>query len=82
MALKKYSIPSANDLDKTITGSNAVQSAIAKAGSLGKAFPPGFVPEIGEIQAISGTEAAWEPPASMAKTAGGAILKSARKILT
>jgi len=72
-----------DDFDKTITGSNAVQSAIDKAGSIGKAFPNGNVKEIGDIMAISGAEENWKPKATgLAKKAGSALLKSARTIAT
>ena len=76
-------IPLPDDFDKTITGSNAVQSAIDKAGSIGKAFPDGNVKDIGDVMAISGAEENWKPKATgLAKKAGSALLKSARTIAT
>jgi hypothetical protein len=72
-----------DSFDKTITGSNAVKNAIDKAGSLGKAFPPGDVNSIGEgVEAITG---GWSPkPGTIAKAkkAGTNLLKSARTIAT
>ena len=83
MGGKLKGIPLPDNFDKTITGSNAVQNAIDKAGSLGKAFPPGDVNSIGEgVEAVTG---GWEPPASAltkAKKASNALLKSARTIAT
>ena len=72
-----------DSLGQTITGSNGIQNAINKAGSLVKAFPEGNVNSIGEgVEAITG---GWEPPASAltkAKKASNALLKSARTIAT
>jgi len=76
-------IPLPDNFDKTITGSNGIQNAINKAGSLAKGFPSGDVNSIGEgVEAITG---GWEPPASAltkAKKASNALLNNARKIAT
>lgn len=74
-------IPLPDNFDKTITGSNAVQNAIDKAGSLGKAFPDGNVNSIGDgVEAITG---GWSPKpgtVAKAKNAGTNLLKSARTV--
>ena len=76
-------IPDPEQFQQTITGSNGIQSAIDKAGSIGKAFPDGNVKDIGDVMAISGAEENWKPKATgLAKKAGSALLKSARTIAT
>lgn len=70
-------------LDKLPFGKGMVEGAIAKAGSLTKAFPPGDVNSIGEgVDAITG---GWTPPASAvskAKSAGASLLKNVRGVAT